>query len=121
LLGFSLGAYLSLAVATQADPPIAAVAEFFGGLPEKLRAKVRSLPPTLIIHGDADRMVPVQEAEALEKLLRERKCVYEMKIYAGQDHLFKSNQFGADVRDARDRTLASFDKHLKPRPVVRGP
>jgi carboxymethylenebutenolidase len=31
LLGFSLGAYLSLAVATQADLPIAAVADFFGG------------------------------------------------------------------------------------------
>jgi hypothetical protein len=25
-----------------------------------------------------------------------------------------------DVRDAQDRTLAFFAKHLKPRPVVRG-
>lgn len=42
LLGFSLGAYLSLAVATQADLAIAAVADFFGGLPEKLREKARA-------------------------------------------------------------------------------
>ena len=32
----------------------------------------------------------------------------------------QSNRFGPDVRDAQDRTLAFFAKHMKPRPVVRG-
>jgi carboxymethylenebutenolidase len=121
LLGFSLGAYLSLAVAAQADLAIAAVADFFGGLPEKLRKKVKSLPPTLIVHGDADKTVPVEEALALEKLLQENKCVYEKKIYAGQDHLFKGDRFGADVRNARERTLAFFGRYLRPQHVARGP
>ena len=122
LLGFSLGAYLSLAVSAQDDVPIAAVADFFGGLPEKLQAKAKSLPPTLIVHGDADKTVPVQEALTLEKLLRQHKRTFdETKIYAGQDHLFKSKWFSSDVRDARARTLAFFAKHLKPRSVVRGP
>ena len=73
LLGFSLGAYLSLAAAAQVDRPIAAVADFFGGLPEKLWNKAGKLPPTLIVHGDADKIVPVQKALALEKLLQKNK------------------------------------------------
>lgn len=81
----------------------------------------KSLPPTMIVHGDADKTVSVEEARTLEKLLQQHQRSYEMKIYAGQDHLFKSNRFGPDVRDAQDRTLAFFAKHLKPRPVARGP
>jgi carboxymethylenebutenolidase len=121
LLGFSLGAYLSLAVATEADLPIAAVAELFGGLPEKLRKNVKRLPPTLIIHGDADKTVPVEEALALAKLFQERKRPYEIKIYEGQDHLFQSNLLGAAARDARDRTLDFLAKHLKPLSVAGRP
>lgn len=122
LLGFSLGGVLSLAVAMQTDLPIAAVADFFGGLPEKLREKAKSLPPTLIVHGDADKTVPVKEALDLQKLLRQHKRTYdETRIYAGQDHLFKRNLLDPDVTDAQDRTLAFFAKHLKPPPVVRGP
>jgi carboxymethylenebutenolidase len=119
LLGFSLGAYLSLAVATQADLPIIAVADFLGGLPKILTDRAKNLPPTLIIHGDADKTVPVQEALALEKLLQEHQRTYEKKVYAGQDHLFKRDLFGTEVRDAQDRTLAFFRKHLSSPPIVR--
>ena len=121
LLGFSLGAYLSLAVATQADLPIAAVADLFGGLPEKLKKNIKGLPPTLIIHGDADKTVPVEEALALAKLFQERESPYEIKIYEGQDHLFQSNLFGAAARDARDRTLDFLAKYLKPPSVASRP
>jgi len=31
------------------------------------------LPPTLILHGDADPVVPVAEAYSLQKALEERK------------------------------------------------
>src|SRR6185369_11603631 len=49
LLGFSLGAYLSLALATQ-DRRIAAVAELFGGLEEHFADAAANLPPVLILH-----------------------------------------------------------------------
>jgi dienelactone hydrolase len=69
LLGFSLGACLSLAAAAEADPPVAATVELFGYLPQEFCQHARRLPPTLIVHGGADRVVPVARAHELEKLL----------------------------------------------------
>ncbi|HEY7424851.1 MAG TPA: dienelactone hydrolase family protein, partial [Gemmataceae bacterium] len=118
LLGFSLGAYLSLAVAAQADVPVAAVADFFGGLPKKLHANAKGLPPVLIVHGDKDKTVPVEEALDLEKLLRQHKRIYEKKIYEKQEHLFGGHYLDADARDAWERTLTFFGKYLQlPRAV----
>ncbi len=113
LLGFSLGAYLSLGAATQPDLPIAAVIDLFGGLPASLHNRFKRLPPTLILHGDADCIVPVQEALALEKLLQDRKLPYEIKIYKGQEHLFRKDPFGADVQDAQRRSRDFFAKYLR--------
>jgi carboxymethylenebutenolidase len=115
LLGFSLGAYLALAVAARGDLPIAAVIDLFGGLPKDLHEGVKTLPPTLIVHGDADRTVPVREAYALADLLKDRKVPCEIKVYKGQDHLFKTDPLGSDVLDATKRCLAFFGKHLKAR------
>jgi carboxymethylenebutenolidase len=120
LLGFSLGAYLSLAVGGQGDLSIAAVVDLFGGLPKKLMQDAKELPPTLIMHGDADKTVPVAEARALEQLLKSHRRTYEMKIYEGQDHLFKNAPFGPAVRDAQERALAFLAKHLKPQTAARG-
>src|SRR5437868_5304455 len=58
LLGFSLGAYLALSVAA-VDSRIRAVVEFFGGLPKEVKFFMRRLCPVLILHGDADMVVPV--------------------------------------------------------------
>jgi carboxymethylenebutenolidase len=121
LLGFSLGAYLSLAVAAQADPPVAAVADFFGGLPKKLHANAKDLPPVLIVHGDEDKTVPVEEALDLEKLLRQHKRIYEKNIYKKQGHLFSGRYLDADARDSWERTLAFFGKYLQPLRAIRDP
>ncbi len=121
LLGFSLGAYLSLAVAAQADVPVAAVVDLFGGLPGELEEDAGKLPPVLIVHGAKDRTVPVAQARALERLLRKHKRTCEMKIYKKQDHLFKGDRLGADACDARKLTLTFFDKYLQPRRAVRAP
>ena len=108
LAGFSLGAYLSLAVAS-IDKDVKAVVEYFGGLPEFFAGRVDTMPPTLILHGAADRVVPVNEAYKLEALLKSKHVPYEIKIYPEQGHGF----FGADGEDALKRTLFFFDKNLK--------
>jgi carboxymethylenebutenolidase len=107
LLGFSLGAYLSLAVAA-GDARVAAVVECFGGFPGPLAAGLRRLPPVLILHGEADRLVPVSEAHRLAGLLEDRGFPYEMKTYPGQGHGFE----GAASADATARALAFLTKHL---------
>lgn len=61
LVGFSQGTMMSLYVAPRRPDPVAAVLGFSGALlgPELLPAEARSKPPVMLIHGDADDIVPV--------------------------------------------------------------
>jgi carboxymethylenebutenolidase len=113
LLGISLGAYVALTVAARNDVAIAAIADWFGGLPAGLRANVKGLPPTLIVHGGGDKTVPVREAHSLEALLKQEKIPHEIKIYSKQGHLFCTDPLGPDATDARQRTLSFFAKYVK--------
>lgn len=73
LVGFSQGTMLSLHVAPRRDAALAGVVAFSGRLlaPETLAEEVRVRPPVLLIHGDADDVVPPaslpEAAEALEQ------------------------------------------------------
>ncbi|HTR22949.1 MAG TPA: dienelactone hydrolase family protein [Terriglobales bacterium] len=107
LLGFSLGAYLSLANAS-IDGRIKAVVEFFGGLPREMKLFMRRMCPTLILHGEADPTVPASEAYNLQRLLEEKGISYEMKIYPGAGHGFENDVW----RDAGLRTLQFLQKEL---------
>lgn len=107
LLGFSLGAYLALSVSA-VDSRVKVVVEFFGGLPKEVKFFMRRLCPTLILHGEADEVVPVQEAYDLQKLLEKKGIPYEMKIYPGIGHGFESETW----RDAGLRSLQFLQKHL---------
>lgn len=107
LLGFSLGAYLSLSDAA-VDTRVRAVVEFFGGLPKEMRFFMRRLCPVLILHGDADPTVPVEEAYHLQKILEKKNIPYEMQIYPGAGHGFDDEVW----HDAGVRTLAFLQKYL---------
>lgn len=107
LLGFSLGGYLALAIATE-DSRVRAVVEYFGGLPEELEQAATKMPPVLILHGDADTRVPVSEAHRLRALLERTNTPHEIQIYRGAGHTFS----GFTMLDAAQRTLAFLQKHL---------
>jgi dipeptidyl aminopeptidase/acylaminoacyl peptidase len=107
LLGFSLGAFLSLSLATQ-DSRIAAVAELFGGLPEQFAKDARNLPPVLILHGAEDTTVPIDQAYELERILQLHKIPYQIKIYPDQGHVFR----GLAQLDAMGRVAQFFRSHL---------
>jgi phospholipase/carboxylesterase len=61
LLGFSQGTMMSLHVAPRRSEPVAGVVGFSGRLlsPERLAAEAVSKPPVLLVHGDADDIVPI--------------------------------------------------------------
>ncbi len=61
LVGFSQGTMMSLHVVPRRDVSFAGVVGFSGRLltPETLEDEVRQKPPILLIHGDADEVVPV--------------------------------------------------------------
>jgi len=108
VVGFSLGGYLSLSEPLF-DQRVKVVVDYFGGMPEQLVDCAHKLPPTLVLHGEADPIVSVKEAEKVEKLLKQHKIEHEVKIYKGQGH----GILGSDGEDAQKRAIAFLDKHLK--------
>jgi carboxymethylenebutenolidase len=108
LLGFSLGGSVALSNA-MVDPRVSAVVEYFGSLVGEPPLQLPTMPPTLILHGDADRTIPLREAEKLSALFKEWQVRFEIKIYPGAGHGFR----GDDEKDAWKRTLDFLDKHLK--------
>ena len=46
------------------------------------------IPPTLVLHGTADRIVPFENAERFTRLMREAGNGCDLDAYEGQDHAF---------------------------------
>jgi acetyl esterase/lipase len=65
-------------------------------------------PPTLIIHGDADKLVPIQQAEIIISRLKEVKVPAELVVRKGAAHGWP--------KLVNDLTILAdwFDRHLKP-------
>jgi carboxymethylenebutenolidase len=107
LIGYSLGGYLALEVGAT-NPDVTAVVDYYGGMSPIISDKLERMPPTLLLHGEHDPVVPVAEARRLERLFQEKKVTYEIHIYPDQSHGFT----GAAAGDARERTIRFLDKHL---------
>lgn len=71
LVGFSQGTMTALHVALRRPRPCAVVVGFSGALlkPEVLGEEIRSRPPILLVHGDADEVVPFQALALAEEAL----------------------------------------------------
>lgn len=73
LFGFSQGTMMSLHVAPRRSERVAGIVGFSGRLlePEKLSGEATAKPPVLLVHGDADDIVPIASLrEAGEALTR---------------------------------------------------
>jgi carboxymethylenebutenolidase len=112
LLGFSNGALIAIGTAG-VDRRVTAVAELYGAMPATLSGVITRLPPTLILHGDADQVIGVNRAYGLERFLRQRSIPYAIHIYPGADHGFDGDPANPDARDAQRRTAAFFDAQFK--------
>lgn len=107
IIGVSLGAALGLAAAS-ADRRIKALVNYFGPLPQGAIARDAHLPPTLVLHGAMDAIVPVANAYAVEALLRQQDVPHEIKVYPDQGHGFR----GEARIDALERVVAFLGRYL---------
>ncbi len=119
LIGFSRGAFLAVAVAA-ATPGVAAVVDFFGGGaadPDSLKKEAHNFPPLLIVHGEADSAVLVQQAYRLRDAVRAQGGEVETRIYPGEGHGFNLRGTAAfsetAAQDAWFCTLQFLRKHLE--------
>jgi carboxymethylenebutenolidase len=111
LVGFSNGAILASGAGAR-DPGIAAAVIYYGGAPWPTLGPVTRFPPLLILHGDADQVIPVREGQLLAVFAQERGAKVELVIYPGESHGFGSRLESKDGADALARTLAFLRKEL---------
>jgi len=62
-------------------------------------------PPFLILHGDADPLVPLSQSQLLADALRAQGLPVEMHIEKGGGHVFFSSVVNAKIASLFDRTL----------------
>jgi acetyl esterase/lipase len=67
-------------------------------------------PPCLILHGTADKLVPVEQSEILARALAKAGVPHELVIIEGAPHSF---HLQPKQRDLRPLVLGFFDKYLK--------
>ncbi len=73
LFGFSQGTMISLHVAPRREDAVAGIVAFSGRLlsPDLLADEARVRPPVLLVHGDADDVVPVDSLPAAAEALQQ--------------------------------------------------
>jgi len=95
---------------------VKAVVAYYGGALPSLGVYVHNLPPVLLLHGDADSLMPVSRSQVLYKALVRHGKTVEMAIYPGVEHGFNVTGARYDLQadaDAQKRTLMFLDKYLK--------
>ncbi len=88
LVGFSQGTMMSLYVGLRRAKPLAAIIGYSGVLvgPDLLKDELRSRPPVLLAHGDADEVVPVRAHPAAVAALKAANVPVEALLRPGLGH-----------------------------------
>jgi phospholipase/carboxylesterase len=85
LVGFSQGTMMALHVGLRRSVAPAAIIGFSGRLggPEVLQDEIRCRPPVLLVHGDADPVLPVESLPEAEKALADAGVPVEAHVRPG--------------------------------------
>jgi phospholipase/carboxylesterase len=88
LVGFSQGTMTSLYVALRRSDSVGAVLGYSGSLlaPELLATEIKSRPPVLLVHGDADQVVPPRSLPAAQSILQSVGVPVEVEVRPGLGH-----------------------------------
>ncbi|MGF1502145.1 MAG: alpha/beta hydrolase [Paracoccaceae bacterium] len=104
LVGFSQGTMMSLAVGPGVEPALAGIVGFSGRLaePEVLKT-APSRPPVLLVHGDQDPVVPVEEMTKAEKGLTAAGFDVQTHVSEGVGHGIAPDGLGLLLGFLKDR------------------
>ncbi len=105
LVGFSQGTMMALHVGLRRREALGGIVGFSGRLlaPERLAAEVASRPPVLLVHGDADPVVPFASLEAAATGLRAAGVEVESHVSRGTAHGIAPDGLGLALRFIRTR------------------
>jgi phospholipase/carboxylesterase len=86
LVGFSQGTMMALHVGLRLSPPPAAIVGFSGALAAPPPALAAERPPVLLIHGDADDVIPVAALYAALAVLGAAGVAVRWHVASGLGH-----------------------------------
>ena len=88
LVGFSQGTMMALHVGLRRAKPLAGIIGFSGMLAaaDTLKAEIKSRPPVLLVHGDADDMLPAVLTQRAAAALQENQIEVAVHIAKGLGH-----------------------------------
>jgi len=88
LVGFSQGTMMSLYIGLRRAKPLAGILGYSGRLiaPELLASELRSRPPTLLIHGTEDQLVPFESLAHAEAAPKQAGVPVETLACPGIEH-----------------------------------
>jgi phospholipase/carboxylesterase len=88
LIGFSQGTMMALHVGLRRAPQIGAVVGYSGALigQDRLATERQASPPLLLVHGEADEVVPVQALSAARAALDAEDVAYSAHVVPGHGH-----------------------------------
>lgn len=107
IMGLSLGGYVGSSVAVN-DPRVRSLVVLSGGIPVPYADTMRTMPPTLIVHGDQDPDVHVSEAFHLSDRLSGAQVPHLVKILPCEGHL----PYDIYKEDVAKSVLSFFDETL---------
>jgi phospholipase/carboxylesterase len=96
-VGFSQGTMMALHVGLRRAGQLAGILGYSGALRtgDTLAAELRARPPVLLIHGDADPVVPFQALGAAEAALKAVGVPVETMVRPGLGHSIDEVGLGA--------------------------
>ena len=108
LVGFSQGTMMSLFVGPRRAKPCAAIVGYSGRLeaPDLLKDEIKSRPPMLLVHGDADELLPSSLTPEAAKTLKACGIPVETHIRPGLGHGIDEEGIRLGVTFLKDRLAA---------------
>lgn len=88
LIGFSQGTMMSLETGLRRTPALAGIIGFSGRIlfPDALKSEIRAKPPVMLIHGELDEVVPVNDSIEANKLLKDLGVSSTLHLSPGAPH-----------------------------------
>ena len=112
LIGFSNGGILATGASTL-DANITAAVIYYGTEPWPLGSPAKRFPPLLVLHGDADQIIPVDAGRHLATLAKQLGGRVDLVIYPGEMHGFGADFTKKNAADALNRSIVFLRKELQ--------
>jgi dienelactone hydrolase len=112
--GVSLGGFMALALGAE-DRRVSRLVVLSGGFFDALAPTVHHLPPTLLMHGDSDDIVPLAEARRVDSTLARLGVPHALVVYPGASHTLDDTL----EPDALRRSLRFLDARTSVEGVTR--